>query len=42
VAKEVYAAVPKGMAPEDFVPDRYLVAAAARPAGAAAQGQILT
>lgn len=33
VAKEVYAAVPKGMAPEGFVPDRYLVAAAARPAG---------
>jgi predicted transcriptional regulator of viral defense system len=33
VAKEVYAAVPPGVAPEAFAPDRYLVAAAARPEG---------
>lgn len=33
VAKELYAAVPRGMSPEDFVPDRYLVAAAARADG---------
>ncbi len=33
VAKELYAAVPRGMSPERFVPDRYLVAAAARADG---------
>ncbi len=33
VAKEVYAAVPPGVAAEEFSPDRYLVAAAARPDG---------
>jgi len=33
VAKELYAAVPRGMSSEDFVPDRYLVAAAARADG---------
>ncbi len=33
VAKEVYAAVPPGVASEEFAPDRYLVAAAARPDG---------
>jgi predicted transcriptional regulator of viral defense system len=33
VAKEVYAAVPPGVVPEEFSPDRYLVAAVARPDG---------
>jgi len=33
VAKELYAAVPRGMSSDDFVPDRYLVAAAARADG---------
>ncbi len=33
VAKGVYAAVPRGMAADRFVPDRYLVAAVARPDG---------
>lgn len=33
VAKGIYAAVPRGRAAEGFVPDRYLVAAAARPEG---------
>jgi predicted transcriptional regulator of viral defense system len=33
VAKEVYVAVPPGVAAEEFFPDRYLVAAAARPHG---------
>jgi predicted transcriptional regulator of viral defense system len=33
VAREVYAAVPPGAVPEEFSPDRYLVAAVARPDG---------
>jgi len=32
-AKGIYAAVPRGMAPDSFLPDRYLVAAVARPGG---------
>lgn len=33
VAKEVYAAVPAGSSPGEFIPDRYLVASVARPEG---------
>jgi predicted transcriptional regulator of viral defense system len=33
VAKELYAAVPRGVSPRNFVPDRYLVAASARADG---------
>ncbi|MEO7794224.1 MAG: hypothetical protein ABIV06_05570 [Thermoanaerobaculia bacterium] len=33
VARELYASVPRGMDPERFVPDPFLVAAAARPDG---------